>query len=35
MNPGMFLESNGDNYILTLSDGKVLPKVVIERLLMI
>ena len=29
----MFLESNGDNFMLTLSDGKVLPKVVIERLL--
>ena len=33
MNPGVFLESNGDNFMLTLSDGKVLPKVVIERLL--
>jgi integrase len=33
LNPGMFLESNSDNFMLTLSDGKVLPKVVIERLL--
>ena len=29
----MFTEANSDTHMLTLSDGKVLPKVVIERLL--
>ena len=33
LNPGMFTEANSDTHMLTLSDGKVLPKVVIERLL--
>ena len=33
LNPGMFTETNADKYMLTMSVGKVLPKVVIERLL--
>lgn len=33
LNPAMFRESNSDNFMLTMTDGTVLPKVVVERLL--